>query len=207
MQFRADNPVRSIPTPLLPKKVPEFLSLRQAVKLLKFVVKNKKKPHQYQIRGRAYIALILFYGLENHEIFRIKLKDLDFKQKTMKIRKTHFHDSRTFPLFPPVDKWLLAYKRIRPIRRSDRFFQNVKTSSDCGFMTTRGYLQVLSRKMRLKLSSKILRSTFFSFMYDGNVNHRVIQAIIGCHTIETIERRSVIASSRKKAAVETLSTI
>jgi site-specific recombinase XerD len=134
----ARNPVKDVPRPLVPIKLPPYLSFDQAVKLLKYVIKNKKRPHQYQIRARAYISLILFYGLENHEIFKIKVRDINFKRRIIRIRESSFHDKRVLPLFEPATSWLKAYKRIRPVRKSAIFFQNVKSRTDFGAFTSRG---------------------------------------------------------------------
>lgn len=196
------NPLRSIPPLLLPKKIPPYLSTKQIVKLFKIVIANKRQPTQFQIRCRAYVALLMFYGLQPHEIFSIKLKDVNFKKGTIKIKKSSFHDRRTLPLFDPVARWLSEYLTVRSRRKSAYFFQCVKVNSRCTMNTARGDFLYLSKKLRFRVRASIVRNTFFSIMINNNVNHRVVQAITGAHTIKTINRWQEKNVAGKRDAVE-----
>lgn len=205
LKIISSNPVRAVPDLILPKKIPLYLSFRQSVRLLKYIIKNKRAPHQYQIRARAYVALIMFYGLENHEIFKLKLADIDFKRRIIRLRSSAFHDRRILPLLPPVDGWLKDYKRVRPSRKSAIFFQNVKKTTPFGFLTSRGMLNRYSKELNYDVSSKVLRSTFFYNMFNAGVGYRTLQAIVGCHTLKAIVRRSIIDKSAQRKAVEAIS--
>jgi len=189
-RYFPSNPVRNIPPLLTPKRIPVYLSTRQIIRLFKVVVKNKRQPTQFQVRLRAYISLLLFYGMENHEIFRIKLKDIDFRRGIIQIRKTTRHDSRILPLIAPVSGWLEEYLKIRPKRQATNLFQCVKTRSRYTYNSSRGDLRIISRRVRFRVSASILRNTFFSVMINNLVEHRVIQAIVGAHTVKTVIRWS-----------------
>ena len=98
----------------------------------------------------------------------------------------------------------MEYKTIRPIRKSIAFFQNFKKETNYGFQTTRGIFRSLSKKLKINVSSKILRNTFFSLMFNEGIEKRVIQAIVGAHTIKAIIRKSVIEKREKGIAVDAL---
>lgn len=196
------NPFRNIPPLLLPKKIPPYLSTRQIIKLFKVAVKNKKRPTQFQIRLRAYMSLLFFYGLTNHEVFRIRMGDLDFSKGTILIRRTRTHDRRTLPIFAPVTSWLKDYIEIRPKRRSPNLFQCVKRKSHYSYFSSRRELLLISRKLHFPVSASIIRNTFFVIMSNNRVEHRVIQAIVGCHTIRTIKKRASKSLAGKRETVE-----
>ncbi|MFA4905186.1 MAG: tyrosine-type recombinase/integrase [Candidatus Margulisiibacteriota bacterium] len=202
MGYIPNNPITNIPRPLLPRRIPRFLTFKQARRLLKYSIKNKRTPHQFQIRDRAYISLILFYGLVNHEIFRIKKSDIDYKKKTIRIRMSRFHDQRILPLLRPAEKWIKEYLKVRPRRKSLILFQKHKVFGDYGFNSSRGALNRLSRKLKYNVSSSTLRNTFYSLVFNVGVEHRVIQAITGVHTLKTITRRSSIAFGNKRKTLD-----
>ena len=204
MKHLEANPVKKIKAPILPKKLPRYLSLAQAKKLLRFLNAPKHGGPNFDLRNRVYVGLVLFYGLKTHEICRIKLKDINFNRKTITIRQTIHHDARKLPLLEPISLWLRAYLRVRPRRVSKILLQQVKKKGVFSLYNARGVWFVYSAELGFEVNSTILRNTFLYYMFNNQVPFRVIQAIVGCHSIKSIQRKSVLANPKRLEAVQKL---
>lgn len=201
MQYIDCNPVAGVPHILLPQKMPIILSLNDVIRLLEFIMKKQKKLLQFKLRDRLYIGLIIFYGLKNHEVFKIKMKDIDLCKSEITIKQSSLQDTRVLPLFSPAREWLLEYIKTRKNHESDFLFQNIWSKTPYNSANSKRWLIALSKKYGKKLSSKIFRNTFFSFMFEAKIEPRIVQAIVGAHTLKNIKRMSVFSVSNKRYAV------
>ncbi|MBU0479367.1 site-specific integrase [bacterium] len=191
----------------MPKIIPEFIPLNQLSRLLDLLVEENQSLGQFQVFGKAYLGLILFYGLGLGEILKIKLQNVNFKKKTLKIEQSSLHDQRILPLFCPVNAWLLEYVRTIPRSNPNRLFQNINSDLKFNHRTLNVFMNKISSLSNIKVTSRILRNTFFLLMFDSRVEHRILQTIMGTHTLATINRRSVISTSCRKSAVESITIL
>jgi site-specific recombinase XerD len=71
------------------------------------------------IRDRAILMLLAFYGLRSSEVVALRLTDFDWEQERITIASAKRHKPRTYPLCAALGNAVLRYLReVRP--RSDR---------------------------------------------------------------------------------------
>lgn len=75
-----NNPVQTIKLPRLPKKLPEFLTIEEVDKLLNIV-----PTKIYDYRNIAMMETLYATGIRVSELINIKINDIDFNNKTIKV--------------------------------------------------------------------------------------------------------------------------
>lgn len=79
------NEIKSYPSPKYKKSIPTFLSIDQILQVLDKINSDKKISDTIKLRNQSLIMLFFTSGLRLQELKSIKLKDIDFSQKTIKV--------------------------------------------------------------------------------------------------------------------------
>ena len=109
-----------VPDPLyFPRRVPAvrpvILGSEEIARLLE-VIEAQPVHAQHPLRRPALrIAVILLYtaGLRCGELARLRLEDIDLKNRTLWIQATKFHKTRIVPLSPSAARELRDYLKVR----------------------------------------------------------------------------------------------
>ena len=109
-----------VPDPLyFPRRVPAvrpvILGSEEIARLLE-VIEAQPVRAQHPLRRPALrIAVILLYtaGLRCGELARLRLEDIDLKNRTLWIQATKFHKTRIVPLSPSAARELRDYLKVR----------------------------------------------------------------------------------------------
>lgn len=109
-----------VPDPLyFPRRVPPVIPVivgpDEVARLLK-VIDEHPANSQFPLRRPALrMAVILLYttGLRCGELARLRLEDIDLRNRTLWIRATKFHKTRIVPLSPGTAQELRKYLKVR----------------------------------------------------------------------------------------------
>ena len=184
-----DNPAAEIAVRRTCQKEPAFLTEDEYKRLLR-VSQSSSDDFQAK-RDYAMISLFLGTGARLSELVGINMRDLDFKQKTVRLLRKG-GDWQTLPLSDELIVRLKAYIRVRreKVRGSKALFistQNKRIHNGTVWYLVRGYC----RKARIRkdrLGPHLLRHTFATTLLGKGENLRNIQALMNHKSLATTAR-------------------
>ena len=176
--------------PRLDKKLPIYLSIEEINHLLDGV-QHEELPSRRPYRDKAIFELLYATGVRCSELVNIKMSDIDFGNKTIRI----FGKGRKerIALFGGMakEKLLLYIKKERPTMKSQQeaLFLNYRNEQ----LTSRSVQRVIEmfRKF-LKVGKNItphkIRHSFATHMLNRGVDLRVVQELLGHQTLSSTEK-------------------
>jgi integrase/recombinase XerD len=184
------NPTLELETPKLERRLPVYLKLEDAEKLLS-VIDNK--------RDYCIITLFLNCGLRLSELVNINTNDLQGDILTV-IGKGN--KERTIYLNDSCLDALKAYKEVRGEINCDALFLSNRNMR----MTSKGVQSMLEKylnKAGLKgYSPHKLRHTAATLMYQSGTDIRALQEILGHESVATTQIYTHIDNKQLKEAVK-----
>ena len=88
---------------------------------VKKLLATKKIDSPRAIRDHAILMLLSVYGMRSGEVSRLRLEDIDWRNETIRLRRSKSAKSQVFPLAKPVGESILKYlKNVRPNERNCR---------------------------------------------------------------------------------------
>lgn len=198
------NPAIAISSPKLGKRIPQYLTLEEAIKLLDTVKSTNSK---FIERDYCIIAIFLNCGLRLSELISINLKDIRLNNTITITGKGN--KQRTVYLNKAC---LKAIEEYIPVRNT----QNNIKDENALFLSERGRriaprsIETLVKKYILlasldpdKFTPHKLRHTAATLMYKyGNVDIRSLQEVLGHESIQTTEIYTHIDNTQLKKAVD-----
>lgn len=175
--------------PRLDKKLPIYLSLDEINHLLD-EVKNEELPSKKPYRDKAIFELLYATGVRCSELVNIKISDIDFGNKTIRI----FGKGRSerITLFGnQAKKQLLDY--IKKERHSNNPQGNLFLNYRNEPLTSRSVQRIVEmfRKF-LKVGRNItphkIRHSFATHMLNRGVDLRVVQELLGHKSLSSTEK-------------------
>jgi len=176
--------------PRLDKKLPVYLSVDEITHLLEDVT-CEDLPSKHPQRDKAIFELLYATGVRCSELINIKLEDVDFENKTIRI----FGKGRTERIVLFGDKakeQVLAYiDRERPVinNQQERLFLNYRDEP----LTSRSVQRIIEmfRKF-LKVGRNItphkIRHSFATHMLNRGVDLRIVQELLGHKSLSSTEK-------------------
>ena len=203
LEIRQNNPTKKIPNIQPTITIPKYLSLENAKKIqCAFNESNCKTP----IRNNCIISLFLSTGMRISELSFIRIKDIDFKNNSIKVigkgnkqRIVYFSDR--------CKKLIERYVSIERLKINDADFLFLNYN---GYKLSNQSIEKLC-KSAFKLigmekygySAHTLRHTAATIMYHySNVDILLLKEILGHSTIVSTQIYSHIYNSKIKTAYE-----
>ena len=188
------NPASLIPTPKKPKKLPRFLSVDEADKLLAEV---KRLPRKVQMRDELILELLYGCGLRVSELAELSLKNLDESQRILKIRGKG-NKERLVPIGEKAWKVLEKYLEVeaggRKMEKSSPLLVNPKGSrlSIRSIQKIVEFYQVRGGMGR-KVSAHGLRHSYATHLLGNGADLRSIQELLGHASLSTTQKYTHIS--------------
>lgn len=193
------NPVRNLDTPKLKKSLPRYLTLEQATELLRAV------SGDYAERDYCMIILFLNCGLRRAELAGINLEDISRTDHTLRVRGKG-NKERMLYLNEACQAAIEQYIRVRPVDgvRDKRalFLSHLKKriSLQGVHYIIKNYLSQVEGAETM--TTHKLRHTAATLMYQGGVDVRVLQNILGHENLGTTEIYTHLSNEQLERAAQ-----
>ena len=184
--YMPNNSARLVPTPKNEKKLPNFLTVDEVIKLID--TPGFDKP--LETRDGAMLELMYSSGLRVSELVGIDLRDIDLESSTIKVLGKG-NKERMVPMGSKAVSRLRLYlsKRLDLKPKNEALFVN----SRGGRLTVRSVDRIIRKYALLSgipknVSPHVLRHTFATHLLGGGADLRAIQAMLGHESLSTTQR-------------------
>ncbi len=178
------NPAKLVSTPRLEKKLPQHLSIEEAIKF----IETPDMETDLGKRDRAILELMYATGVRVSELTTIGLADIDFKSRLVRVTGKR-RKQRIVPFGDPASQALREYLSVR-----DRFLEKAAISRrepEALFLnyqgtpiTTRSVGRMVEKYIGIcagmhAISPHALRHSFATHLLDSGADLRDIQELLG----------------------------
>ncbi len=194
-EYIDNNPMLLISNPKLPKSLPKCLNFEETEKLL-----NAFDNSIIGIRNSLILEILYSTGIRVGEIVNIKIKDIDFNGKTIKITgkgnkdRIVYYGSRCDSLLNNyIDN---CYNKLN-INKLDYLIIS-KTGKKINDREIRKIVDdaVVKSGLNFKISPHVLRHTFASHMLLDGADLRSVQELLGHENLSTTQIYTHISNER-----------
>ena len=204
--YREDNPLSILESPKIGRKLPDVLSVTEIDALIHAIDLSKLEGE----RNRAIIETLYGCGLRVSELVGLKISDLFFKEKFIKVTGKGSKD-RFVPISEVTIKYILLYKN-----QSRIYLKIEESNADTLFLNRRGkpltramiftIVKDLAKKINLQksISPHTLRHSFATHLLENGADLRLIQIMLGHESITTTEIYVHLDKSHLKSVMEKL---
>ena len=188
-----------VKSPRLERKLPIILSVDE-ISFLLDSIKVDDLPTRYPNRDRALFELIYATGARCSEIVNIRLRDISFKEKSIKITGKGRRD-RIVLFGDKSEKALEKYlKGERAIQARHGANGNLFLNHKGGKLTSRSVQRIFEMFRRLlkvdrNLTPHKLRHSFATHLLNQGMDLRVIKELLGHRTLASTEIYTHVSSS------------
>lgn len=178
------NPLDLITSPKIEKKLPKYLTINDVEKILNACDLNDKKG----IRDNLILELLYVSGIRVSELTNIKINDIDFSSKQIKILGKGSKERIVF-FGNRCNNLLNKYLKIRD--KFLKFNNDYLIISNTGKqMSTREVRNIINRiKIKagidIKISPHTFRHTFATHMLNQGADLRSVQELLGHENLST----------------------
>lgn len=200
------NPLRKIPKPRLPQRVPKHHTDKEFEVILESI-NMCSKSHFEEVRNKAIIAMGGLAGLRRGELINLKLSDvnMDTKQILVKAETSKSRKERWVPIVHRLDNFLQEYLRVRGDRAQNDCHGLWISSVTGKQLTADGLYHVITKisadvGFRVKMHS--LRHSYGTYMYAGSHDIKAVQENMGHSDLSTTMLYVNSMSEDKRHAAE-----
>ncbi len=186
------NPARLVPRPKIPKRLPNFLTVDEAARLM-----NGPRG-EAALAGRDRAILELFYssGLRLSELVGLSVGDLDLASGSVRV----FGKGSRERIVPVGSK---AVEALRDYLARDRVLQSARPlflNRRGGRLTPRSVERIVKKYMteigKPAFSPHALRHSFATHLLDNGADLRSIQEMLGHRSLSTTQRYTHLLPGR-----------
>jgi integrase/recombinase XerC len=191
------NPIASLSTPKLDKKLPIFLDEKEVVKL----IEAPKGQDIVSLRDRAVLETLYSTGIRVSELVGLNVENIDFIGGIIKV----FGKGKKERLTPIGDKAVRAIRNYLDKRKSAaRAVFLGKSNSRITDRTIRRivtkYINIAS--LRHNISPHTMRHSFATHMLNKGADLRSVQELLGHANLSTTQIYTHVTTERLKAVYE-----
>jgi len=186
------NPAKLVSTPRLEKKLPQHLSIEEAVRFIETPDLNTDLGK----RDRAMLELLYATGVRVAELTTLSLADIDYRNQLIRVTGKR-RKQRIVPFGEPAAIALKEYMKIRdnflfkaPVseREDEALFLNYQGTR----ITTRSVGRMVDKYIRIcagmhNISPHALRHSFATHLLDSGADLRDIQELLGHARLSTTQ--------------------
>ena len=186
------NPAKLVSTPRLEKKLPNHLSIEEAIRF----IETPDTETDLGKRDRAILEFLYGTGVRVSELVKLNLRDIDFKNKLAKVTGKR-RKQRIVPFGDPALHTLMQYLTVRgtllnnaPLAERDE--QAVFLNYQGTRITTRSVGRMVDKYIDIcagihNISPHSLRHSFATHLLDSGADLRDIQELLGHARLSTTQ--------------------
>ncbi|MGB6268802.1 MAG: site-specific tyrosine recombinase XerD [Olleya sp.] len=187
--YRKDNPLDTIESPKIGRKLPDTLSETEINNLINVI----DLSHPQGERNRAILEVLYSCGLRVSELTNLKISDLFFEEGFIKV--TGKGDKQRFvPILQDTQKYITIYKnKIRSHLNIYPEHQDILFLNRRGKQLTRAMIFTVIKDLAVKInlnktiSPHTFRHSFATHLLENGADLRAIQLMLGHESITTTE--------------------
>ena len=194
----AENPVRSMRSPKVEKRLPQVIGERDAARL---VEAEGDRTGPAALRDRAILEVLYSSGLRVSELTGLCWRDVDHDLGMVMVRAGKGNKDRLVPLGEPALDALVAWRAAMPTASTPD--GPVITNLRGGRLTPRSVQNIVARRLLYAgidapLTPHGLRHCFATHMLNGGADLRSIQELLGHSSLQTTQRYTHVSVNRLK---------
>ncbi len=194
------NPIRTISSPKIPKRLPNYLDLREVEALL--AAPDATVPQGQ--RDRAIMEVLYASGLRVSELVSLNLSNLDLRHGELRVWGKGGKE-RLALLGQPACRALTRYiqdgrsKLIKENRVTSALFLSRLGTR----LSTRSVSNVLDKYAKLaglqrRVTPHVMRHTFATHLLDGGADLRTVQELLGHASLSSTQIYTHVSQARAK---------
>ena len=201
--YRKDNPVDTIDSPKIGRKLPDTLSENEINQLISAI----DLSHPQGERNRAILEVLYSCGLRVSELTNLKISDLFFDEGFIKV--TGKGDKQRFvPILDDTQNYINIYKnQIRNHLKIHPEHQDILFLNRRGKQLTRAMIFTIIKDLAVKIdlsktiSPHTFRHSFATHLLENGADLRAIQLMLGHESITTTEIYTHVDRSQLTAVI------
>lgn len=173
------NPVYGVEIPRVEKKLPEAISHREILKLLK----QPKTTDLKGIRDRAMLELLYATGIKVSELINLGLRDVDIRGGMLSCSSGK--NQRYIPVGKAASEALDTYiKKARPFMVGDNKVKNLFVNCSGTALTRQGFWKILrhyaqSAGIKTEINAQTLRNCFALHLLENGADINAVSEMLG----------------------------
>ncbi|GBU10778.1 tyrosine recombinase XerD [Erysipelotrichaceae bacterium] len=184
-----ENPWEKIKTPKLPKKIPDFLTIAEVSLLLNGDIQTRKIT--FDDRNRLMIELLYATGMRVSELLEIKLQDINFVSRTIRVMGKG-NKQRIVPILEQtgaeIKNFIATQRVVLDLELCPYLFLNYNGKR----MSRQGFWKIVKQRAKLlglekNITPHILRHTFATHLLENGADLRIVQELLGHEDIGTTQ--------------------
>lgn len=191
-----NNVFKRVRNPKVGRKLPNYLSIVE----IEEVIDTLKEDNKKNIRDKCLFELMYSTGLRVSEVSNIELKDIDFKEQTIRVigkgnkeRIVYYGDCAA--------KNLENYIKIRNEFLKERDLEYLFVNNIGGKMSRQSMEVVINKIMKNsginhKISPHALRHTYATHLLNEGADLRSVQELLGHENLNTTEIYTHVSNER-----------
>jgi len=200
-----NNPLQEIPIPKILGEIPEFYDDEEIEKILYHISMHSYSDLE-RARNTAMFAVLLMTGVRQGELLNLKISDVDFKSKCIRVRAitAKNREPRVLMMTYRLQEILENYLEERVKNRVDSYFFWISSTYKKG-LTIHGWRHItkrLTEEIGFKIKSHKCRHTFATKFYQGSRDIVSLQQILGHRKITTTMIYTQVLPENTKASLE-----
>ncbi len=195
------NPAISVIRPKQQTKLPTFLTIEEAIKLLDIEVNTP-----YDARNKAILELLYSSGLRISELINLEMANIDLESCLIRVMGKG-RKERIIPLgdyaIEALKIYIEKYRSILNKKNSTYIFlnnQGTKISRQFIFKTIK--LECQKKGIRKNVSPHTLRHTFATHLLKNGANLRIIQELLGHENLSTTQIYTHLTNEKLRSDYE-----
>ncbi|QXP59128.1 site-specific tyrosine recombinase XerD [Olleya sp. HaHaR_3_96] len=201
--YRKDNPVDTIDSPKIGRKLPDTLSENEINQLISAI----DLSHPQGERNRAILEVLYSCGLRVSELTSLKISDLFFDEGFIKV--TGKGDKQRFvPILNDTQNYINIYKnQVRNHLKIHPEHQDILFLNRRGKQLTRAMIFTIIKDLAVKIdlsktiSPHTFRHSFATHLLENGADLRAIQLMLGHESITTTEIYTHVDRSQLTAVI------
>jgi len=191
------NPITSLMTPKLDKKLPVFLDEKQVVKLIEML----KGQDILTLRDRAVLETLYSAGIRVSELVGLNIDNIDFISGVIKV----FGKGKKERLAPVGQTAINTIRKYLDKRRSNS--RAVFLNKSGNRITDRGIRRIVDKyiheaSLEEHVSPHTLRHSFATHLLNKGADLRSVQELLGHANLSTTQIYTHVTTERLKAVYE-----
>lgn len=193
------NTIAQLEVPRVKNKLPKYLTLSEAQKLLQSI------QTKHTVRDYCMITLFLNCGMRLSELCNIDVQDISFENKTLRL----FGKGRKERIVYLNDSCLGAIKEYLPCREQEEPQTSALFLSQKGNRISKRRVQEIVEQclslaglQNTGITTHKLRHTAATLLYQNGVDTLVLKELLGHKSVATTEIYTHISSENMKMAAE-----